>query len=145
MATSAPTGTATRPPSTSATPHGRPWSTVNCENATAPIAANAAWHRDTWPDMRTSRPSESSIRAVTSPVVKNASSSPTNEGTSTSGTSSATAAAARTAPGARYCNGGRASTRDGGTRRRPRTTSTTNRTRKGRAAGRPESQAASRV
>ena len=54
----APTGTAARPASSSAMPQGSPKPAVRCPMVVAPIAANAAWHSDTCPEVRTSRPSE---------------------------------------------------------------------------------------
>ena len=57
MATRAPTGTATRPPATSATSHGTPepvrWPTV-----VAPRAAKDRWQSDSWPDVQSSSASE---------------------------------------------------------------------------------------
>ena len=47
MATNAPTGTTTSAASRRAINHGKWWSTANCENVVAPIAANTAWHSDT--------------------------------------------------------------------------------------------------
>ena len=48
-------GTATSPARSRATNHGMPASTVSLEKATAPMAAKPIWHRDTWPEVRTSR------------------------------------------------------------------------------------------
>ena len=57
MASSAPIGTATSPPASTASGQGNPaptaWAAVE-----APTAAKAMWHSETWPDVRTSRPSE---------------------------------------------------------------------------------------
>ena len=43
---------------------------MNCEKATAPIAANVAWQSDTWPEVRTSSPSDRMMIAVVNPIVK---------------------------------------------------------------------------
>ncbi len=143
-ATSAPTGTASRAPSSAATSHGSPSSTCSWEKATAPIAANAAWHSETWPDVRTSSPSDSRSRAVTSATVHAFSVEPTSCGSTSSGTSTTTASAIRSRGGARYCGGGRTSARPGGASRRfGSTSSATNRTTNGSDAGSPASHGTS--
>ena len=102
MATIAPTGTAMRPATSNASNHGMPCPTFICEKATAPMAANAAWHSETCPDVRTSRPSERIKSAEHRPVVKYGSLVPTICGTSNNGTSTNAAIAIRTRDGARY-------------------------------------------
>ena len=63
----APIGTAARPASSSAIPQGSPNPAVRCPIVVAPIAANAAWHSDTCPDVRTSRPSDRNRTTWVSP------------------------------------------------------------------------------
>ena len=57
MATPAPTGAATSPPSTRAASQGTPAPTARAETD-APTAAKAIWHNDTCPDIRTRTLSE---------------------------------------------------------------------------------------
>ena len=57
MASSAPIGTAISPATRTASGQGNPAPTARAA-VDAPTAAKAMWHSDTWPDVRTSRPSE---------------------------------------------------------------------------------------
>ena len=57
IASSAPMGTATSPPASTASGQGNPSPTTRAA-VEAPTAAKAMWHSDTCPDVRTSRPSE---------------------------------------------------------------------------------------
>ena len=106
------------------------------------MAAKVAWQRDTWPEVRTSRPSDSKRIICDSPTVKNPSLVElTMWGTSSNGTSTTTAMTAWTRRGARYCTTGRFSTADGGTNlRRGVTRSTTKSAINGSELGKPDSQ-----
>ncbi len=141
MATRAPTGTATSPPSTRASTQGTPCSTWSCENATAPMAANVAWHSDTCPDVRTSRPRDSSITTVTRATVKNGSLAAHQVGDQRE-RHEHRRARRRAAPAPATGTGARAGPRpsSGGTSRLlGSTSSTTNSTRNGSASGNPAS------
>ncbi len=65
MATIIPTGTVATPARTKATSQGRPTPWAKWEKAAAPMAAKAAWHSDTWPDVCTSSRSDRNTRMKT--------------------------------------------------------------------------------
>jgi hypothetical protein len=67
-AITAPTGTAASPASSREAPNGIPAWLQRAKTA-APTAAKAMWHRDTWPEVRTSRCSEAKMNTKAAAVV----------------------------------------------------------------------------
>ena len=69
MATTAPTGTVTRPAARTAIGQGIPRSTENRLKVAAPTATSAPWHSDTWPADFTSNPSERKTMTNPAPLM----------------------------------------------------------------------------
>src|SRR5690242_8042650 len=132
-----PTGIVTNPAATSANNQGTPWSVTRFPYVAAPTAANASWHSDTMPEVRTSSPSDKNSTMYITPSVHAASFVPTRSGTKASSTITMTAPGMLTRAGAVYATrgGGGGGGRRSASFARGVTSSATNKTMKGRLAG----------
>src|SRR5665213_3952856 len=100
MATMAPTGTATRPASTSAASQGKWKLVVKCPKEAAPMAAKARWHSEICPEVRTSNPSDKKRMMSTRALDQTDRSVPTSWGTKKNSTRTTAPASRRMRLGA---------------------------------------------
>ncbi len=141
MAMIAPTGTAINPASRTAGSHGMEWSLTRWPKAAAPTAASPSCASDTWPDVRTKRPSDRNRITYRSATVHAASFTPTISGMKTSTPTSTAAATTLTRAGAVYeeRGGGGGGVRRRASRRFGVTSNATNSTMNGILGGSPPS------